>query len=177
MRIQIGPLLFTMMLAAPLTFAANPKLTPKGTGVIGDGSAAGEAGYEIRQGPENDAHFIKAASGSRSPARIPADAVPQPGAAAVIGPGANFTGFNGISHLDQRLAADGNQFSLEPPDQGLAVGNGYVVEAVNLAVSVYSTGGVLLAGPAALNPFFRLAPAILRDVRIRPVHQRSACIF
>jgi hypothetical protein len=35
-----------------------------------------------------------------------------------------FRGFNGITHLDQRNARNGNQFSIEPPDQGSAVGNG-----------------------------------------------------
>ncbi len=32
--------------------------------------------------------------------------------------------FLGLNHRDQRLANGGNQFSLEPPDQGLCVGNG-----------------------------------------------------
>ena len=41
------------------------------------------------------------------------------------------------------------------------MGNGYVVEAVNLAVAVYSTAGTPLA-LASLNDFFNLAPPILR---------------
>jgi hypothetical protein len=31
----------------------------------------------------------------------------------------NHRGWEGLDHTDQRLAAGGNQFSLEPPDQGL----------------------------------------------------------
>ena len=33
---------------------------------------------------------------------------------------------DGLNHRDQRLANGGNQFSLEPPDQALCVGNGFV---------------------------------------------------
>ena len=73
------------------------------------------------------------------------------------------TGFNGLTHADQRLASNGNQFSIEPPDQGLAVGNGYVVEAVNLAIRVRSTSGSVLVPAKGLNEFFNLAPAIVRS--------------
>jgi hypothetical protein len=45
--------------------------------------------------------------------------------------------FQGINHYQQRTANGGNQFSLEPPDQGLCVGNGYVMETVNDALRVY----------------------------------------
>src|SRR5215212_8102382 len=53
-------------------------------------------------------------------------------------------GWVGLTHLDQRNARGGNQFSTEPPDQGLAVGNGFVLEAVNSALNVYDTNGVQL---------------------------------
>jgi hypothetical protein len=72
-------------------------------------------------------------------------------------------GFNGITHRDQRVADRGNQFSLEPPDQGLAAGNGFVVEAVNNAIAVYDQAGILLAGPMALNRFFGLPSEIVRS--------------
>ena len=71
-------------------------------------------------------------------------------------------GFRGLNHRDQRLADGGNQFSLEPPDQGLCVGNGFVVEAINSVIRVWSTGGVALTGVVALNPFFGYASAINR---------------
>jgi hypothetical protein len=73
------------------------------------------------------------------------------------------SGFAGLTHRDQRLADNGNQFTLEPPDQGLCVHNGQVLEPVNLALAVYSTTGRLLAGPTALNPFFTGDHAILRS--------------
>src|SRR5262249_17506998 len=39
------------------------------------------------------------------------------------------TSFNGLNHRNQRTANGGNQFSLEPPDQGLPLGAGHVVDA------------------------------------------------
>jgi hypothetical protein len=76
------------------------------------------------------------------------------------------TGFNGLSHADQRLAGTGQyvntQFSLEPPDQGLCVGNGFVVESVNDAFAVYSERGTKLTAATALNQFYKRSPAINR---------------
>ncbi len=76
----------------------------------------------------------------------------------------SLTGFSGIDHYDQRVIADnGNQFSLEPPDQALAVGNGYIVEAVNNALEVYDTkGNPLLAAPVSTNRFFNQVSEINR---------------
>lgn len=74
--------------------------------------------------------------------------------------------WNGISHRDQRLAGTGaytnTQFSLEPPDQGLCVGNGKVVEAVNNAFTVYDTTGNSLTAIIPLSQVFGLAPEIVR---------------
>jgi hypothetical protein len=46
-----------------------------------------------------------------------------------------------LNHFDNRFADGGNQFSLEPPDQGLCVGNGYVMETVNSVIQVYDENG------------------------------------
>lgn len=73
-----------------------------------------------------------------------------------------FQGFNGLSHVDQRTANNGNQFSLEPPDQGLCAGNGYVVETVNDVIRVFDTQGNPLTGVEDMNTFFGLAAAIDR---------------
>jgi hypothetical protein len=78
--------------------------------------------------------------------------------------------FDGVNHFQERFGstARSNQFSLEPPDQGLCVGtdgngNTRVVETVNDLVDVYSTSGTpLIAKPQALNGFFGYAPAIVR---------------
>ena len=49
--------------------------------------------------------------------------------------------FDGLDHFDQRTANGGNQFSVEPPDQGLCVGNGFVMETVNDVIRVFDTAG------------------------------------
>ena len=71
--------------------------------------------------------------------------------------------FDGMNHFDQRTANGGYQFSLEPPDQGLCVGNGYVVEAINSVLRVWDTDGNPLTGVQDLNTFFGYPPAINRD--------------
>jgi hypothetical protein len=93
------------------------------------------------------------------------------------------TGFEGLNHYQQRYARGGNQFSVEPPDQGLCVGNGYVVEAVNDVFNVYNASGQsLLPDNTAtnfvsgfprnvdhavdLNSFFGYAPAINRSTGV-----------
>lgn len=70
--------------------------------------------------------------------------------------------FHGIDHYDQRYANGGNQFSLEPPDQGLAVGGGFVLEAVNDALRIYDTSGKPLTSVIDLNTFFGYPATINR---------------
>ncbi len=114
-------------------------------------------------GPSLDVNTTKPQiSGTVKPARVPADHVPAPASNTIVVPN-TVVGFNGITHRDQRLADNGNQFSLEPPDQGLAVGNGLVVEAVNNAIAVYDQTGHRLVGPMALNRFFGFSSEIVRS--------------
>ena len=89
------------------------------------------------------------------------------------------SGFEGLNFYQQRYARGVNQFSVEPPDQGMCAGNGYVVEAVNDVLNVYDTAGhsVLPDNTATnvvsgfprnvnhavdLNSFYNYAPAINR---------------
>lgn len=92
---------------------------------------------------------------------------PTPKPKTVAGPTPGFVGFNGLSHFDQRFAGTGiyanTQFSLEPPDQGLCTGNGFVVETINNALAVYDKGGNLLQGPIANSQFLGLAPEVIRS--------------
>ncbi len=94
-------------------------------------------------------------------------------------------GFEGLNLYQQRYARGGNQFTVEPPDQALCVGNGYVVEAVNDVINVYSaaTGQSVLPDNTAtnivagfprnvnhavdLNSFYGYAPAINRTTGAR----------
>jgi hypothetical protein len=94
------------------------------------------------------------------------------------------TGFEGLNLYQQRYARGGNQFTVEPPDQGLCVGNGYVVEAVNDVFNVFNTSGQsvlpdntatnIVAGfprdvnhAVDLNSFYGYPPAINRPTGIR----------
>ena len=71
--------------------------------------------------------------------------------------------FDGLNFNNQRFANGGNQFSVEPPDQALCVGNGFVLESVNDVLSVYNTAGTKLVGPVDLNTFYGYAAAIVRS--------------
>jgi hypothetical protein len=68
----------------------------------------------------------------------------------------------GLNMHDQRFANGGNQFSVEPPDQGLCAGNGFVLESVNDVLRIFNSAGVALTGPIDLNTFYGYAPAIDR---------------
>lgn len=91
------------------------------------------------------------------------------------------TSFDGLNHVQQRQANGGNQFSIEPPDQGLCAGNGFVMESVNDVLQVYSTAGTpLLNGGTAvdLNTFYGYAPAINRTTGVRgPAVTDPSCYF
>ena len=105
-------------------------------------------------------------------------------------------GFEGLNHYQQRYSRGGNQFSVEPPDQGMCVGNGDVVEVVNDVFNVYSatTGASLLPDNTAtnivsgfprnvdnavdLNSFYGYAPAINRSTGVRGEFVTDpSCIF
>ena len=88
--------------------------------------------------------------------------------------------FDGENSRNQRLASNGNQFSIEPPDQGLCAGNGYVMESLNDVMKIYNRKGVALSGDIALNAFYGYAPAINRQVNPRvfgPSITDPACYF
>jgi hypothetical protein len=69
--------------------------------------------------------------------------------------------FHALDHFDSRTADNGNEFSNEPPDQGLCVGNGKVFESVNTAVQVYDKDGTG-HGVTSLNRFYGLPSAFVR---------------
>jgi hypothetical protein len=72
--------------------------------------------------------------------------------------------FDGVNVLDNKRATG---FDLEPPDEGLASGNGYVVNFVNVTGLIQSTSGARLVRPFYLNPFFHeTAAANTSDPRV-----------
>src|SRR4051794_39922864 len=72
------------------------------------------------------------------------------------------TSFDGLNFFNQRFANNGNQFSIEPPDQALCAGNGFVLESVNDVLNVYGPDGSTLLGVTDLNTFYGYPAAINR---------------
>ena len=92
---------------------------------------------------------------SHAPSRVPAVNVPQVDGLPVTDPSGVNARIDGLTMKDQRLANNGNSFSLEPPDQALCVGNGSVIEGVNNVFSIYNaTTGARTAAPKSYSPFF-----------------------
>jgi hypothetical protein len=99
--------------------------------------------------------------------------------------------FDGLNLLQQRYANHQNQFTVEPPDQALCVGNGYVFEAVNDVLNVYDSSGHSLLPPddnaaplphvngaVDLNTFFGYPAAINRTTLVRgPLVTDPICLF
>jgi hypothetical protein len=162
-------LVFVTSGAAQSPQSSTSKLSFVRTARITGGEMAGVSGtdLEVTEGPNVDSNFPKPQlSGTVSFARVPADHVPIAAGNQIVS--GSFSSFLGLTHRDQRLSGTGiytnTQFNVEPPDQGLAVGNGFVVEPVNDVIAVYSaTDGSLISGPEPLNQFFGLKPAIVRS--------------
>jgi hypothetical protein len=119
-----------------------------------------EFGAWISEGKKEEA----TGSGSSGPPR------PSPRNRALVSR-ENHRGWEGLDHTDQRLAAGGNQFSLEPPDQGLCVGNvspngpefgPEVVESVNDALTFYDASSNQFTPAISLSEFYGLPPTIDR---------------
>jgi hypothetical protein len=87
--------------------------------------------------------------------------------------GALRTSFDGITFLDQGLASG---HSIEPPDQGLCVGNGFVLESVNLAVRVFRADGRPVGPAADLNTFYGYRHAGDPPVN-PPIMTDPSCLF
>jgi hypothetical protein len=127
------------------------------------GSSSGVASQEF--GPTTDEQIPHSAT----IVHVAASGVPNPAGQNVVTDSAT-TGFAGLNHFQQRYAGTGayagTQFSLEPPDQALCVGGGYVVESINTAVRVYDSAGHPLTAATPLNQFFGLTPEINRTTGV-----------
>src|SRR5436190_6008024 len=131
----------------PLSGTGSPHtgdFTPSGGG--SPSQAEFPSGEDSEEGPNPYNGTISFSSGAGGGASV------NSGKKAKSNPTFN-TGFEGLNHYQQRYSRGGNQFSVEPPDQGMCAGNGYVVEAVNDVFNVYSaaTGASLLPDNTATN--------------------------
>jgi hypothetical protein len=152
------------------TGAAGAVQSPEFPAPVGGDDAAGDGGADRSH-----------SSGGGS---TPVGAVAQPSVVTASHPGL-LTSFSGLDHFDQRFGstAGANQFSLEPPDQGLCVGsdgsgNTRVLEVVNDVLRVYTTSGTAVTPATALNDFFGYAPAIVRSpLTFGPFLTDPSCLY
>ena len=125
----------------------------------------------LRPEPEVTADSLKAALAPRAALGLPTVA------GLPLSDSAGF-GFNGLTHLEQRSANNGNQFSTEPPNPSIAVANGYVLLGVNNAVQVYTTAGVpLLPRVLSSNELYGVSPAINRATGDNGVYPTDMRVF
>jgi len=144
-----------MVLAAPvspLTAGASSTVTvyaPATLGVVSPttGPTAAAPGQTVTHSPRGahelpgitaNAHAASAVDGAAGAAPTVASSV--------------LENFNGTSSNDSRKTNFNQEF--EPPDQGLCVGNGYVMEPVNSAYRIFKTNGKTLDGPINVNDLF-----------------------
>lgn len=108
-----------------------------------------EAGSVLRShSPRPSANSIRAAAAAAG-LTIPIVASTPVGGSAGL-----HQSWRGLNGFDQRYANGGNQFSVEPPDQALCVGNGFALEAVNTVLQVFRTSGAPATGVVDLNTFY-----------------------
>ncbi len=110
-------------------------------------AAAAAAGQTAAHAPRGVRLTPRSSNGASAAAKVPAAAA---SAAAVTS--SLLENFNGTSSNDSRKANFNQQF--EPPDQGLCVGNGFVLEPVNSAFRIFKTNGHSLIGPTNVNDLF-----------------------
>ena len=177
-----------LVLAVP-SFAQNSvqiKVFRAGSGSL---SSAAPGGYGIGnpeldpalQGDDDDNADLPLSGGkivNRSIATISGNGPAVPGSNnAKSNPELTFS-FDGLNHFDQRFANGGNQFSIEPPDQGLCAGNGFVLETVNDVLQIFDANGNPLTGVVDLNTFYGYPAAINRAAgKFGPEITDPSCYF
>ena len=161
---------------APATAAASGPLSFHGVSVV---SALPTAQATTTWSPTHEfaAESESGRSGASGGPKPPS--VPKPRTVPVSSSTSGLvTSFEGLNHFDHRTANGGNQFSAEPPDQGLCVGSGHVVESVNTVLRVYSTSGAAVSDVVDLNSFFGLPAEIDRATGVAgPFLSDPKCYF
>ncbi len=110
--------------------------------------ASGHASAPAAAAPSKGAR-LRVPSGAARTAQAPS---PQVAASRSTSTGTLLHDFNGVSSRDSEVTNFNATF--EPPDQGLCAGNGFVLEAVNSAYSIYRPNGTVVRGPFNVNDLF-----------------------
>ena len=140
----------------------------------GDAAAAGAAVVNRSHSHRPDPRAL-ASTAAVGPLPIPVVS-----GTSVFGPGTRAKqSFEGINLYQERyVAGGGNQFTFEPPDQGMCVGNGFVLETVNDALRVFTTTGQAVTPPIDLNSFYGYKPVINRTTGIfGPELTDPSCLY
>ena len=160
--------------------ASTGEFTPSGNGDVTDVEFVGETDAES-DSPETFDGTITDRSLARGASSVGVNA---PSGKKAKSSARLNTSFEGLNLYQQRYARGGNQFTVEPPDQALCVGNGYVVEAVNDVLNIFDTAGksllpdntatnIVSGAPRDvnhaidLNSFYGYGPAINRTTGVR----------
>lgn len=153
----------TVARGASLTFPVGQK----------KGTPAGIQTPEFRRTEPDEGAHQDLAPNSLSPTGVPVVAP-----TAVSGAPGLTTSFMGLDGFDQRYANNGNQFSIEPPDQALCAGNGFVLEAVNDVLRVYQGSGQAASATTDLNSFYGYAAQFNRTTgKEGPAVTDPTCLF
>jgi hypothetical protein len=174
------PVLAVGMASSPVTASANTtRFIPSSgtatiTGSVASSSTAGVENPEFPGVAEGDA---AGAAGASGPNRSHSSTVGGSTSGIATGDGNGTvagsnpelaTSFQGLNHFINRFGVSGgNQFSLEPPDQGLCATNGVILETLNDVLAVYKPDGSFASGPEALNAFYGYPFAINRHTGVR----------
>ena len=107
---------------------------------------------------------------------LPGGRAPVAGGTSVAGqPSGLLTEFDGLDAFDNAVATG---FDFEPPDQGLCVGNGFVLESINVTIRAFDVRGRAQSSATDLNRFYGLPP-LFDPVTERwgPVLTDPSCIY
>jgi hypothetical protein len=154
-HLALAAILFVLAVA-PTSTAQKYKVTLRHPVFLGAASlepsgASGNLGAPREVDPRAVGKQHAKAATAQTGTQAPAGATPNPSFA--IG-GTNLT-FNALDSVD---SVNVNFFDIEPPSQGLCVGNNFEVEVINLVMAIYDNVGNLQKGPISMNQFF-LQPA------------------
>ena len=160
---------FIFLLFASLSFAqVKVQVVQFGTGSLSSGAPGNEAVGNPEIDPasvgddDSDSPLSSGKVVNRTIAKVTGNGPTTSGNAKAKSNPELTLSFDALNFRAQRLANGGNQFSVEPPDQGLCAGNGFVLETVNDVLQIFDTSGNPLTGVVDLNTFYGYPAAINR---------------